>query len=130
SLVGNHRRQVQVGGGDEAHRNPNRLSASQPLELLLLQDTQEFGLQLQRNITDLVEKERATTRELESTDAAAESTGERTLLVSKQLAFEQPTRNRRTVERDERPRPPPTATVNCPCDQLFPGACLPTDEHR
>jgi len=60
ALVGNHRRQIPVRGGDQAHSHPNRLRAPQPLERLLLQDPQEFGLEIQRNVADLVEKERAT----------------------------------------------------------------------
>jgi hypothetical protein len=47
----------------------------QPLERLLLQDPQEFGLEIQWNVADLVEKERATVRELESADAAGQHNG-------------------------------------------------------
>jgi hypothetical protein len=75
ALVGNHRRQIQVRGGDQAHSHPNLLRAPEQVERLLLQDPQEFGLEIQWNVADLVEKERATVRELESADAAGQHNG-------------------------------------------------------
>src|SRR5215813_10726103 len=48
--------------------------------------------------------------------------------MSEKLAFQQRTGDRRTVERDERSRPSPTAMVDRPRDELFSGTRLPTDE--
>ena len=42
--------------------------AAQPLELPLLQNAQQLGLQLQRNIADLVQEQRAVVRQFEAPD--------------------------------------------------------------
>ena len=55
-FVGDHRGKIAVGGGHKSNINPDRLRASEALELLLLQNPQQFGLQLQRNIADFVQK--------------------------------------------------------------------------
>lgn len=51
--------QIAIGGGDQAHVHPDRLRASQSLELVVLQNAQQFGLQFQWNLTNLVEQQRA-----------------------------------------------------------------------
>src|SRR5262249_13574968 len=40
----NHASQVLVGGGNDPHIDLKGMAAAQPLELLLLKGTQEFGL--------------------------------------------------------------------------------------
>ncbi len=54
--------QIAIGGGDQPHVHPDRLRSSQPLELLVLQNAQQFGLQLQRNVSHLVEQQSALVR--------------------------------------------------------------------
>ena len=51
--------------------------ATQALELLLLQDAKQFGLQRRRNITDLVQKERAFVSQLEAANLLRDGSGER-----------------------------------------------------
>ena len=45
-----------------------RLRAAQALELLLLQDAQQLGLQRRRDVADLVEEQRAAVGQLEAAD--------------------------------------------------------------
>src|SRR5579862_5349728 len=52
-LVTHHLGQVAVGGGDEPDINGNRPGPSQPLERLLLQRPEQFGLQVERNVANL-----------------------------------------------------------------------------
>ena len=59
-------------------------------------------MQLQGNIADLVEEERAAVRQLESADPLGDRTGEGALLVSEELAFQQAGGNRGAIQLDKR----------------------------
>jgi hypothetical protein len=64
-----HLLEVLVGRGDHPHVDRRRAaSAAQPLDLLLLERSQELGLQLQRQVADLVQEQRAAVRSLKSSD--------------------------------------------------------------
>jgi hypothetical protein len=52
----NHLLQVLIGGGDEPNVNADGSAAANPLVFLLLQNSQELWLQLQRELSDFVEK--------------------------------------------------------------------------
>jgi hypothetical protein len=58
-------------------------------------------LKLEGQFADFIEKDRSVVRQLESPRLRIVSTGERTLLVSEQLALDQAGRQRRTVDLDE-----------------------------
>ena len=49
--------QVAVGGRDEPHIHTNRFRTAQALEFTLLQDPQQFRLQFERKVADLIEKQ-------------------------------------------------------------------------
>jgi len=51
---------------DEPDVNLVRMVATESLELLFLQDAQQFRLKLQRDVADFVKKERAPVRELKA----------------------------------------------------------------
>src|SRR5262249_30085332 len=107
----------------------DRLRAAEPLELVLLQDTKELGLELERDVADLVQEESALVRELEAADPLGEGARERALLVAEELALEQAARERGAIELDERAVLAPTEPVDRVRDQLLPGAGLALDEH-
>ena len=88
-LVGDHRDEVAIRRRHQPDVDADRPGAAEPLELLLLQHAQQLRLQLQRNVADLVQEQRAAVRELEATDALRDRAGERALLVPEQLALEQ-----------------------------------------
>jgi hypothetical protein len=71
--------------------------ASQPLELLLLDRTQQFRLQLQADVPDFIQKEGASVCQLESALSLHESTGEGPPLVPEQFAFQKSRRNSSAV---------------------------------
>jgi hypothetical protein len=54
-VLEDHAFQVSMGGSDDAHVHFLRSRAAQAFEFTLLQYTQQLGLPLQRNITDLVQ---------------------------------------------------------------------------
>src|SRR5262252_7383035 len=80
--------QVPVGSGDNVHVNLYRLGASQPLELAFLNYAQQLYLQLQRQLANLIEKNRGAVGELEAADFAVQGPGESAALVTKQFAFD------------------------------------------
>ena len=54
-----HRDEVAIRRGDQPDVHADRSRAAQPLELLFLQHPQQLRLQLQRNVADFVEEQRA-----------------------------------------------------------------------
>ena len=116
-LVGDHLREVAVGRRDQPDVDADGPGAAQALELLLLQHAQELRLQLERDVADLVEEQRAAIGQLEPADLLRDGAGEGALLVAEELALEQPRRNRGAVELDERPRAAAAQVVNGPGDR-------------
>ena len=52
----NHRFEVTVRGGDEAHVGPDRSIAADSLEFLILDRAEQLRLQFKRHFPDLIEK--------------------------------------------------------------------------
>ena len=84
-------------GRNDASVHWNRLSASLPIDLPLLQDPAEIRLGLQRHLADLVQKERPAGRPCEPSESLHVRFDKRATLVTKQLAFDQPYRQRCTT---------------------------------
>src|ERR1700722_3578970 len=80
---GDHFGEVAIRGGHEADVHANCLRAAQALKLLLLQDAQKLGLQLERDVADFVEKNRAAVRELEAADSLRDRSRESSAFVPK-----------------------------------------------
>ena len=80
---------------DDADVGTFRPRAPETLELVLLQDAQQLRLELERNVADLVEEERAAVGELEPPDLLRDRAGERAALVPEELALEQARRESR-----------------------------------
>src|SRR5687768_3070141 len=92
-------------------------TASQAFDLLLLKCTKQLRLQFERKVTDLVEKERAAVRSLESPNGLSRGSGKCAPLVSKQLTLEETGRNRRAVDGDEALVSSRARIVNRACNQ-------------
>ena len=120
--------QIDIGGGDQPHVHPDRLRSSQPLELLVLQNAQQFGLQLQRNISNFVEQQSPLIRQFQSADLLAHRSGEGSLLVAEQLAFQQSRGNGGAVHLDEAALLAPAHVVNHPRYAFFAGPGFPGDQ--
>src|SRR5258705_5532148 len=52
--LAHHLHQINVGCRNHANVDSNRVSAAKPFELLLLEDAQQFGLQFESQISNLV----------------------------------------------------------------------------
>src|SRR4029077_20841731 len=113
------------GGRHNAYVHPNRLAAAQSLELLFLQDAEEFRLQLQRQIADFVEEERALVRQLESPFGLRKRSCERASFVAEELTLEQGSGNRGAVHFYKRPPVSHTVVVHGTCDNLLPRTSFP-----
>src|SRR5882724_978443 len=89
----------QAGIRSRQYANIDALSAStaQTLKFLLLQNSQKLGLQFERYIAHLIQKERSLVRQLESSNPLGYGAGKRAFLVTKQLAFKKAERNRCAV---------------------------------
>src|SRR6185295_5595746 len=115
---------------DDPDVGPDRLRAPDALERLLLEYAQQLRLEVERQVADLVQEERAVVGELEAPEPSCDGARERAPLVSEQLALEEPGRDGGAVERDERTAPPPAQPVNQAGDQLLAGSGLAPDEDR
>jgi hypothetical protein len=74
------RRQIAVGGGEDAYIHPHRLRTPDAVDLALLHGAQQLGLQAQLHLANLVEQERAPVGRFELAHAPRERAAERALL--------------------------------------------------
>src|SRR5882724_12974137 len=105
------------------------IGAAQSFKLLLLQNPQQLRLQFERNIADFIQEQRAAIRRFETSDLLRDSSSEGALFMTEELAFEQPQRDRRAVELDERPIPAPAVCVNGLRDKFLAGTGFTFDEN-
>src|SRR5207247_8385566 len=78
---GDGRFQVAIRGGDDAHVDLQRGRATNPLEPLFFERSENLGLQRQRQIADFVEEQRAAVCQLELSRLSGGLSGERSFLV-------------------------------------------------
>src|SRR5258708_38624829 len=86
---------------DQPDVSTNGPRAPQALKFVLLQHTEQFRLQLKRNITYFVQKERASMGPFESSDALGQRARESAALMAEQLALKETKRDGSTVDFDE-----------------------------
>src|SRR5262249_639896 len=122
-------REIAVRRGDDAHIHPHRLGSADALELRLLEDAEERGLGLGRELADLVEEERALVRELEASDPARVRAGGGAALVAEELALDEVERDRAAIDPDHRAGAARAQRVDRVRDELLPGAGLADEEH-
>src|SRR5207248_285856 len=113
-----------VRRGDHPHVDARRLLVAHALELALLEHAQELGLELDRDLADLVEEERPAVRELEAAEPILDRPGEGALHVAEELALEELPRNRAAIHLDERSVAPRAPVVDRACDELLARAGL------
>src|SRR5262249_15717630 len=116
------------GGGHQTHVHLDRPGPAQTLELLLLQDAEQFGLQLQRDVADLVEEQRPVVCQLKASHLLTDGAGEGTLLVPEKLTFQEACGDGRTVELDEGAVFAWAEVVQGTSDQLLARASFSADE--
>ena len=118
-LLSKHLREVTVGGGNEANIHLVRTAASQALELLFLQDTQQLRLQCWRNVAHFVEKQGAVMGHFEAANLLGDRAGKRAFFVAEEFTLEKIERNGRAIQFDEWPSVAWAQVVNRARNQLL-----------
>ena len=95
--------EIAIRRCDDANVDGVRAVVADALVLALLQHAQQLALQIERNLADLVEEDRAAVGELETPDPIAMRARERAFHVAEELALEQLVRNRCAIDLHERP---------------------------
>ncbi len=121
---------VAVRGGDDPHVGPLRPRRAEPLELAALEDPQELRLDLEGELGDLVEEDRAPVGDLEPAERALQRAGEGPALVAEQLALDERGGQGGAVDRDDRPVAAAAAVVEGEGDEVLSGARLAEEEDR
>src|SRR5579862_9908013 len=97
---------------------------SDALEFPLLQHAQQLHLQRQRQLSNLVEKNHASIRNLEAPFLLCRGSGETAALVAEQIALQQRLGNRRAIDRDKRLISPTAIAVQGPGRKLLSRSAL------
>ncbi len=93
--------QIRIRRRDHPRVHLNGLRTAHSLDLAFLQNAQQFGLDLHRNLSDFVQQNGAAMRLLEAPHPIVHRASERSLGVPKQFGFDQIFRNRRAVDRNQ-----------------------------
>ena len=91
-----------VGGRDHADRHRRRRRLAERQDFARLEEAQQLGLEVEAELADLVEEQRALARGADDAGVVAVGAGEGAAAVAEQLAFEHLARDGGAVERDER----------------------------
>ena len=127
--VGDRLAQIPVRGRNDAHVHLLGGRRADALEAPFLQDAQQLGLEIERQIADFVEKQRPAMGQLESALARGDRARERAARVAEELAFDQRRRQRRAVDDDQRVAAPRPVHVDRAREQLLARAGLSQEQH-
>ena len=108
----------------------HRAQAAHRVNGALLQDTQQFDLHVQRQVADLIEKNRAAVGQLETSHAVGHGTRESAFAVAEKLAFEQILGNRRAIDGHKVAVLAQGLVMQGARHQFLAGAAFPGDQHR
>src|SRR6266403_5795234 len=122
--------QVAIGRRDGPHVRHACAVLPDALVSLLLQDTEEFALHLQRNFADFVQENGSALRCFKASRAVFDCAGEGASDVSEEFAFKKLSWNGSAIDPDKRLVFALAAVVDFSRDQLFAGARLTRNEHR
>jgi len=114
---------------DDSRVDGNRLAPANPLDHPLLQKTQQFHLQRQRDVADFVQEQCAAIGLLDLALGHLDGTGKGTFFMPEQFGFEQGFRNRCAVDGNKGP----VAAVTCimqPLGQQFLAGSARTQQHH
>ena len=122
--------QVTVGGRDDSDVHVDGFGAAQSLELAFLQDAQQLGLHFERQLANLIQEDRGTVRDLETSDLSRQRPGERALLAAEEFAFHQGRGERGAVDFDHQVPLARAEAMDGLGDEFLARACFAADEHR
>src|ERR1700674_1067009 len=119
--------QIPIGGRHDAHVRSDGMRISDALELVLLQHSQQFDLNVHGHLADLIQKNCAGMGQFEAANASLDRATERTTLVTEQLALHKTDREGRTIDLDEWLFRACTARMQGSCDEFLAGPALAGD---
>src|SRR5690606_15687393 len=122
--------EIAMARREYPHVDAPRLVAADALERALLQHSEQLDLHVGAHVPDLVEEQRAAVGGLEAADSTRDRPRERALLVTEELALEKLLRNRRAIDRHERPVAAVRQLVDSARGELLTGARFALDQHR
>ena len=122
--------QISVGGYDQPEIQLNAPVAGQPLNGLFLNQLQKLGLNMGRQLADLIQKQRSVVGQLDLADLAALLRArEGALLIAEELALEEIIGDAGAVDRDKGILVAAALLVDGTRDELLTGAGLACDEY-
>src|SRR4029077_2839009 len=116
-----------MGGRDQADVDLVGAVTSESLEFLLLQDAKQFRLKLQRDVADLVKKERSLVRQLKASRFLRDRSGECAFFMTEQFTFEKPEWDGRAIQFDKGAFLAAAQVVDCTRDKLLTGSRFAQD---
>src|SRR5581483_11574783 len=122
--------EIAIGRGDDAHVDLDWLACADRLDFAFLQGTKELHLCGERQLTDLVEKQRAFGGLDEFSGVPLGGAGEGALLMTEQDRLDEGLRQRTAVHGNERLGAPRAAAVDGTGDQFLTDAGFAFDQHR
>src|SRR6185503_15435209 len=121
--------EIFVRSSYAAKINFQNLVSTHTVDLAFLQNPQQVGLSLQRDVANFVEKNCPTLSDLKFPLLAILRAGERAFLVSEQFALKQCLRKGATVNHHQWMEPPGAGGMNGTRHQFFPRSALAGDQH-
>ncbi len=122
--------EIMVRGRDDAHVDAHGVVPAEALVGAFLQEAQQRGLALHRQIADLVQEQGAAMGHLDAAELAAGRAGEGAALVAEQFGLDQRMRDGAAVDRDEGHGGASRLAMQRLRGELLAGAGLAGDEHR
>ena len=123
-------REIGVRGGDESKVDGLLLGGPDRPDPSRLECAQELRLDRERELTDLVQEQRASVRGGEGSLTGPRGARERSAKVTEELALGERFGDRRAVERDERSLRTRAEQVQATCEQVLPRSRLPLEDRR
>src|SRR6266852_24939 len=97
---------------------------------MVLEDAKEFGLQLQRDFSNLIQEESSLISQFQAPDLLADRSGECALLVAEQFALQEPGGNRSAIQGDETALLAPAGAMDGTGDKPLTGSSFPEKQDR
>src|SRR5215831_1408126 len=104
------------------------MGAPEPFEFLLLKDTKQLGLKFNRKLANFIQKERAPVSSLKAAYPLSDCSSEGASLMSEKLAFQEISRDSRTIDRHKTVLTARAGIMNRACDYFLAGAGLASDQ--
>src|SRR5580765_1891752 len=122
--------EIEVSRRDEPELGLDRLGSANALDLTFLNRAEQFRLEVETQISNLIEEEGPIAGQLELAELLPVGAGERPSFVAKERALGELARNRREVDGDEGRIELSGLAMNQPREQFLACAALAEDEYR